>query len=106
MRSPRALTVLQERALLQIVDLPSVRIAEETCIRRGESNPSEVTVGRATADALLRVGLVEHASYRRVRVTATGRDLVARLTGGEAPESQDDRPRQDSDHDEACSSEA
>src|SRR6266700_679849 len=77
------LTVQQERALLQIADMPSVRIAEQTCIRTAKYDPNEVTLGRAVADALLRAGAVEYVSYRRVKITAAGLSGVRRVTGGE-----------------------
>ena len=79
----RQLTVLQERALLQIVDLPSVRISEQTCIRTAEYDPNEVTLGPHVAAALLFAGVVEYVSYRRMRITAKGRSVVRELTGGE-----------------------
>ena len=75
------LTVLQERALLQIADLPSVRIYDRTCLRNAEYNPNEVTLGRAVADALLLAGAVEYVSYRRVRITEQGQATIRRLSG-------------------------
>jgi len=82
MKAP-TLTVLQERALLQISDMSSVRIAEQTCIRTAEYDPNEVTLGRAVADALLRAGAVEYVSYRRVKITEVGLSVVRRVTGVE-----------------------
>lgn len=79
----RGLTTTQERARLRIADLDSVRIFDRTCIRTSETNPNEVTLGQATADALLLAGMVEYVSYRRVKITEKGSAAVRRLTGGE-----------------------
>lgn len=78
-QAPQRLTVLQERALTHIAGLPSVRITDQTCIPTAEYNPNEVTLGRAVADELLRAGVVEYVSYRRVRITEKGRKLVEYL---------------------------
>lgn len=82
-RTRHPLTSHDERDLLRIADLDSVRIFDRTCIRNAETNPNEVTLGQATADALLLAGMVQYVSYRRVKITEKGRATVRRLTGGE-----------------------
>lgn len=77
------MTVNDERFLLRIADLDSVRIAATSCIRIAEHDPNEVTLSQTTADVLLLAGMVEYASYRRVKITEKGRAFVRRLTGGE-----------------------
>lgn len=82
--STRGLTVNDERALLRIADLDSVRISAVTCIRSAEQDALvEVTLSQATADTLLLAGMVQYVSYRRVKITEKGRATVRRLTGGE-----------------------
>jgi Mn-dependent DtxR family transcriptional regulator len=54
-----------------------------SCIRTAEHDPNEVTLSQATANALLLAGMVQYASYRRVKITEEGQATVRRLTGGE-----------------------
>jgi Mn-dependent DtxR family transcriptional regulator len=82
-RPRHRLTSNDERGLLRIADLDSVRISAVTCIRSAEQDPNEVTLSQATADALLLAGMVQYVSYRRVKITEKGRATVRRLTGGE-----------------------
>lgn len=81
MRAPKKLTVIQERSLLSVADMDSVRILDRACIRTAEHDLNEVTLSQATADALLLAGMVRYVSYRRVKITEKGLDTVRSLTG-------------------------